>query len=55
MIETGTSSRQFAKPNLVVSKCLGFEAVRYNGAIIPFEFVERLKNLVNFIPVCPEM
>lgn len=47
--------RFFSRPRVVVSKCLGFEAVRYNGAIIPCEFVDRLRGTVDFFPVCPEM
>jgi uncharacterized protein YbgA (DUF1722 family)/uncharacterized protein YbbK (DUF523 family) len=47
--------RTFAKPRVVVSKCLGFAACRYNGVTIHEEFVERLKAHVEFMPVCPEM
>jgi uncharacterized protein YbgA (DUF1722 family)/uncharacterized protein YbbK (DUF523 family) len=47
--------RKFNCPNIVVSKCLGFEAVRYNGAIIFNDFIEKLKSYVNFVSICPEM
>ncbi|SYZ72330.1 conserved hypothetical protein [Candidatus Zixiibacteriota bacterium] len=47
--------RKFEKPTVVVSHCLGFEAVRYNGAIINDDFVERLKGYVKFVTVCPEV
>jgi uncharacterized protein YbgA (DUF1722 family)/uncharacterized protein YbbK (DUF523 family) len=47
--------RTFAKPRVVVSKCLEFAPCRYNGAMISDELVRRLKNHVDFIPVCPEM
>ncbi|MEO0132404.1 MAG: DUF523 and DUF1722 domain-containing protein, partial [candidate division WOR-3 bacterium] len=47
--------RSFARPNVVVSKCLGFAKCRYNGEIIYDYIVERLKPFVNFIPVCPEV
>jgi uncharacterized protein YbgA (DUF1722 family) len=47
--------REFAQPRVVVSKCLGFAACRYNGAAISDDFVERLKPHVAFVPVCPEM
>jgi uncharacterized protein YbgA (DUF1722 family)/uncharacterized protein YbbK (DUF523 family) len=47
--------REFLKPVVVVSKCITFEPVRWNGQIIASEFVERLKPYVNFIPVCPEV
>jgi uncharacterized protein YbgA (DUF1722 family)/uncharacterized protein YbbK (DUF523 family) len=47
--------REFPKPVVVVSKCITFEAVRWNGQIIASEFVEKLKPYVNFVPVCPEV
>ena len=48
-------SRAFAKPIVVVSKCLEFEACRYNGERIASSFIERLKPHVRFRPVCPEV
>ncbi|MDU2670641.1 MAG: DUF523 and DUF1722 domain-containing protein [Clostridium sp.] len=42
------------KPILVISKCLGFEACRYNGGIENNVFIENLRNYVEFITVCPE-
>ena len=36
-------SRAFPKPVVVVSKCLEFEACRYNGERISSSFIERLK------------
>jgi len=44
-----------SKPVVVVSKCLGFAACRYNGVTIPSEVVERLAPWVRFVPVCPEV
>lgn len=46
---------QFPTPRVVVSKCLGFEACRYNGVTIPDEFVEQLGRYVTYLPVCPEV
>jgi len=43
------------QPVLVVSKCLGFGRCRYNGETLSDPTVERLKEHVDFIPVCPEM
>lgn len=43
------------KPILVVSKCLGFDACRYNGGIENNSFIDNLKNYVDIITVCPEM
>ena len=46
---------EFSKPTIVVSKCLEFAPVRYNGMVIPDRFVRELKEHVDFIPVCPEV
>ena len=43
-----------ARPIVFVSKCLGFEACRWDGAIINDKFVERLGKHVNFLTNCPE-
>ncbi len=48
-------SRAFPKPIVVVSKCLEFEACRYNGERISSSFIERLEPHVRFRPVCPEV
>lgn len=45
----------FPKPNIIVSKCLGFAKCRYNGDIVLDPIVEQLKPFVNFITVCPEV
>ncbi|NIT36408.1 MAG: DUF1722 domain-containing protein, partial [candidate division Zixibacteria bacterium] len=47
--------REFAKPVVVVSRCLEFDAVRYDGSRIRDDFVRALKPHVTFIPVCPEV
>ncbi|MGM0510611.1 MAG: DUF523 domain-containing protein, partial [Thermoplasmatota archaeon] len=47
--------REFSKPRIVVSSCLGFEHCRYNGQIISCDIVEDLKGHVEFITVCPEV
>lgn len=46
---------QFPKPNIFVSKCLGFAMCRYNGQTIQDDFVDKLKNYVNFTNACPEV
>jgi uncharacterized protein YbbK (DUF523 family) len=46
---------EFPKPNVVVSKCLGFAKCRYDGKIVLDTIVRRLRPFVNFIPVCPEV
>ncbi|PDY46800.1 YbgA family protein [Bacillus pseudomycoides] len=47
--------RQFAKPTVVVSKCLEFDACRYNGERISDITIRNLQPFVTFIPVCPEV
>ena len=47
--------RTFARPNVVVSKCMGFAACRYNGVTIPDAFVQQLEPYVTYLPVCPEV
>lgn len=43
------------KPKIIVSRCLGFEACRYDGQTIRKDFIEKLKGHVEFITVCPEV
>jgi uncharacterized protein YbgA (DUF1722 family)/uncharacterized protein YbbK (DUF523 family) len=43
------------KPRVVVSACLGFEACRYNGAVIPNRFLRDLDAYVELVRVCPEV
>ena len=43
------------KPIVVVSKCITFSPVRWDGTIIASDFVEKLKPHVQFISVCPEV
>ncbi|EKQ57176.1 MULTISPECIES: DUF523 and DUF1722 domain-containing protein [unclassified Clostridium] len=45
----------FPKPNIFISKCLGFDSCRYNGQMITDAFVEHLKPFVNIKTSCPEM
>lgn len=42
------------RPRVVVSKCLGFAACRYNAQTIEDDFVRKLDRHVDFEPVCPE-
>lgn len=43
------------RPRVVVSRCLGFAAVRYDGQVLESRFVERLRDHVEFVQVCPEV
>lgn len=47
--------RKFVKPRVVISKCIEFENVRWDGQIISSDFVKKLMPHVKFIPVCPEV
>lgn len=47
--------KSFPKPRVVVSRCLEFSEVRYNGAVIPDKAVQRMQPYVEFIPICPEV
>lgn len=42
------------KPRVVVSRCLGFEACRWNGEIVDSAAIDRLRGRVEFVTVCPE-
>jgi uncharacterized protein YbgA (DUF1722 family)/uncharacterized protein YbbK (DUF523 family) len=45
---------KFPRPKVVVSKCLGFEACRWNGETVSDEFTQKLAGFVHFQKVCPE-
>ncbi|MFL7790630.1 MAG: YbgA family protein [Anaerolineae bacterium] len=47
--------RDFIKPTIVVSKCLGFEHCRYNGEIIAAPLVQKMVPHADFVVVCPEV
>ena len=44
----------FPAPRLLVSRCLGFAACRYDGQILKNALVEQLQPFVEMVPVCPE-
>ena len=45
----------FIRPNIAVSRCLGFAATRYNGQSVNNEWVELLKQFVDYSDICPEV
>ncbi len=45
----------FARPRLVLSRCLELEKVRYNGEKIAYDFVRELEPFVDLVPICPEV
>ncbi|MFO7674815.1 MAG: DUF523 and DUF1722 domain-containing protein [bacterium] len=44
----------FPVPRVVFSRCLGFEACRYNGQIIASEAVEQFRRFFDCVTPCPE-
>ena len=44
----------FARPRVVISRCLGFAACRWDGSMITDRFAQALARHVEMIPVCPE-
>lgn len=40
---------------IVVSRCLGFEACRYNGEMVEAGWLDELQSRADVIPVCPEV
>jgi uncharacterized protein YbbK (DUF523 family) len=46
---------KFAKPILLVSKCLEFDNCRYDGNRLNSPIVYKLQKFVDFIKVCPEV
>jgi uncharacterized protein YbbK (DUF523 family)/uncharacterized protein YbgA (DUF1722 family) len=46
--------RRFPRPRIVVSACLEFDEVRYDGKVVPCPVVKELKPYVDFLKVCPE-
>jgi len=47
--------RKFPRPSIISSKCIEFEACRYNGHMIKSSFINHLKNHADFFPICPEV
>ena len=47
--------KRFTRPNVVISNCLELSACRYNGQLVHDDFVKKLSQHVNYIPVCPEV
>jgi uncharacterized protein YbgA (DUF1722 family)/uncharacterized protein YbbK (DUF523 family) len=47
--------RDFARPRIFCSQCLGFDKCRWNGVTTNNSLVEGLKKYADFITECPEM
>lgn len=52
---TESPERAFARPVVVLSRCLELEACRFDGRRIHSDFVHRLGEHVRFVPICPEV
>ena len=50
-----SESPLFARPRLVLSRCLELDACRYDGASIRAPVVRRLAAHVELMPICPEV
>lgn len=50
-----TKHYNWSKPRIAVSKCLEFDACRYNGDRLNNKIVKFLMEHVEFVPVCPEV
>ena len=49
------SNSRTPTPVVVLSRCLGVEACRYNGKMIQEDFIHHLSSYVKILPVCPEL
>lgn len=47
--------RDFPRPRVLVSRCIGFDACRYNGRMVESAPLEGMKPFMELIAVCPEM
>ncbi|WP_041808846.1 YbgA family protein [Evansella cellulosilytica] len=47
--------KEYDKPVIVISKCLGFDACRFNGDVVNDKFIEKLSHYVTYYTVCPEV
>lgn len=47
--------RNFKKPNVLISSCIGDCNCRYDGSNAKSDFLEKLKPFVNYQVVCPEV
>jgi uncharacterized protein YbgA (DUF1722 family)/uncharacterized protein YbbK (DUF523 family) len=45
----------FARPRVVISRCIDFDSCRYNGQVIRASLREDLDPWIELLPVCPEL
>jgi uncharacterized protein YbbK (DUF523 family) len=46
---------RFARPLIVISRCIDFDACRYNGQVVRASLRDLLEPYVRFEPICPEL
>lgn len=49
------SVRTHPRPIVVISRCIDFDACRYDGQVIRASLREELEPFVDFSPICPEL
>ena len=45
----------FARPRVVISRCIDFDSCRYNGQVVRASLREELEPWLDFVPICPEL
>ena len=55
MLDKVLENNHFQKPKILISKCLEFDACRYDGQRISNKYIKAMKPWVKFIPICPEV
>ena len=46
---------KYVRPKIIISKCLEFDACRYDGQMINNDYIRLMKAYIDFITVCPEV
>ncbi len=47
--------RTFSKPKILISRCLEFDACRYDGKLVTNSIIRKFKKYMDFVTVCPEV
>jgi len=50
-----STALSYPRPRIGISRCIELDHCRYNGDSIGSEFVRRLQDHVDLVPVCPEV
>lgn len=46
---------KYYRPKIIISKCIEFDACRYDGQMINNKYVKLMKSHIDFLTVCPEL